>query len=174
MRRLRIARSFLTVFLLFAAAGGGGCGYSLQGNLPDHLKTVSVPVFKNKTTEAGAESTITAAVINAFTSNGRLKVVSLDQADSVLDGEVTGYQVQSLTYDSRLNLRSYNLTVTMNVRFRDLRRPELLWQENGLVENVSFDVAGQVSDTISREEGAVKQAALEIGRKIVNRAVDRF
>ncbi len=169
----RMARLFLSAVLVLAAAVGG-CGYSLQGNLPDHLKTVSVPVFKNVTTEAGAESTITAAVINAFTSNGRLKVVSLDQADSVLDGEVTGYQVQSLTYDSRLNLRSYRLTVTMNVRFRDLRRTELLWQENGLVENVSFDVAGQVSDTISREEGAVKQAALEIGRKIVNRAVDRF
>jgi outer membrane lipopolysaccharide assembly protein LptE/RlpB len=172
MSRLRIARSFLPAALVLAAAAG--CGYSLQGNLPDHLKTVSVPVFKNRTTESGAETTITAAVINAFTSNGRLKVVSLDQADSVLDGEVTGYQVQSLTYDSRLNLRSYRLTVTMNVRFRDLRRTELLWQENGLVENVSFDVAGQVSDTISREEGAVKQAALEIGRKVVNRAVDRF
>ena len=173
MSRLRVARAFLPAVLILAAAAGG-CGYTLQGNLPDHLKTVSVPVFKNRTTEAGAESTITAAVINAFTSNGRLKVVSLDQADSVLDGEVTGYQVQSLTYDSRLNLRSYRLTVTMNVRFRDLRRTELLWQENGLVENVSFDVAGQVSDTISREEGAVKQAALEIGRKLVNRAVDRF
>jgi outer membrane lipopolysaccharide assembly protein LptE/RlpB len=172
MSRLRIARSFLPAVLVLAAAAG--CGYSLQGNLPDHLKTVSVPVFKNRTTESGAETTLTAAVINAFTSNGRLKVVSLDQADSVLDGEVTGYQVQSLTYDSRLNLRSYRLTVTMNVRFRDLRRTELLWQENGLVEDVSFDVAGQVSDTISREEGAVKQAALEIGRKVVNRAVDRF
>jgi outer membrane lipopolysaccharide assembly protein LptE/RlpB len=172
MSRLRVARAFLAAMLVLAATGG--CGYSLQGNLPDHLKTVSVPVFKNRTTESGAETTITAAVINAFTSNGRLKVVSLDNADSVLDGEVTGYQVQSLTYDSRLNLRSYRLTVTMNVRFRDLRRTELLWQENGLVENVSFDVAGQVSDTISREEGAVKQAALEIGRKIVNRAVDRF
>ena len=172
MSRLRIARSFLPAVLVLAAAAG--CGYSLQGNLPDHLKTVSVPVFKNRTTESGAETTITAAVINAFTSNGRLKVVSLDQADSVLDGEVTGYQVQSLTYDSRLNLRSYRLTVTMNVRFRDVRRTELLWQQDSLVENVSFDVAGQVSDTISREEGAVKQAALEIGRKVVNRAVDRF
>jgi hypothetical protein len=173
MGRLRVARACLPAVLVLAAAAGG-CGYSLQGNLPDHLKSVSVPVFKNRTTEAGAESTITAAVINAFTTNGRLKVVSLDEADSVLDGEVTGYQVQSLTYDSSLNLRSYRLTVIMNVRFRDLRRTELLWQENGLVEQVSFDVAGQVSDTISREEGAVKQAALEIGRKIVNRAVDRF
>lgn len=160
--------------MLLLASAAGGCGYSLQGNLPDHLKTVSVPLFRNRTTEAGAESTITAAVVNAFTSNGRLRVVSLDQADSVLDGEITGYQVQSLTYDSKLNLRSYRLTVTMNVSFRDLRRAELLWQQDGLVEDVSFDVAGQVSDTISREEGAVKQAAVEIGRKLVNHAVDRF
>jgi hypothetical protein len=56
MRRLRIARSFLTVFLLFAGAGGGGCGYWLQGNPPHHLKTVSVPVFKNQTTEAGRKA----------------------------------------------------------------------------------------------------------------------
>jgi hypothetical protein len=156
------------------ASATGGCGYTLQGNLPEHLKTVSVPVFKNKTTEAGAESTITAAVVNAFTSNGRLRVVPLDKADAVLEGAITGYSVQSLTYDSKLNLRSYRLTVSMDVSFRDLRRSELLWQQSGLVEEVAFDVAGQVSDTISREEGAVKQAALEIGRKVVNRAVDRF
>jgi outer membrane lipopolysaccharide assembly protein LptE/RlpB len=173
MSRRGAIRALLSAALLLAAVAGG-CGYSLRGNLPDHLKTVSVPVFRNQTTEAGAESTITSAVVNAFTSSGRLKVVSLDAADSVLDGEITGYQVQSLTYDSKLNLRSYRLTVTVNVHFRDLRRTEMLWQQNGLVEEVSFDVAGQVSDTISREEGAVKQAALEIGRKIVGHAVDRF
>ena len=173
MSRLLRIRALLSAALLIAAAAGG-CGYSLRGNLPDHLKTVSVPLFRNQTTEAGVESTITSAVVNAFTSSGRLKVVSLDDADSILDGDITGYQVQSLTYDSKLNLRSYRLTVTMNVRFRDLRRTETLWQQDGLVEEVSFDVAGQVSDTISREEGAVKQAALEIGRKIVGHAVDRF
>jgi outer membrane lipopolysaccharide assembly protein LptE/RlpB len=173
MSRSRAIRALLSAALVLATVAGG-CGYSLRGNLPDHLKTVSVPMFRNQTSEAGAESTITAAVVNAFTSSGRLKVVSLDDADSVLDGEITGYQVQSLTYDSKLNLRSYRLTVTMNVHFRDLRRAEMLWQQQGLVEEVSFDVAGQVSDTISREEGAAKQAALEIGRKIVNHAVDRF
>ena len=173
MSRHRVVRALLAAVLLLAAAAGG-CGYSFRGNLPDHLKTVSVPLFRNRTTEAGAESTITSAVVSAFTSNGRLKVVSLEQADSVLDGEITGYSVQSLTYDSRLNLRSYRLTVTMNVRFRDLRHTEMLWQQDGLVVDVSFDVAGQVSETISREEGAVKQAALEIGRKLVGHAVDRF
>ena len=68
MSRLRLRGALLAAALVASAAGG--CGYTLQGNLPEHLKTVSVPVFKNKTTEAGAESTITAAVVNAFTSNG--------------------------------------------------------------------------------------------------------
>jgi hypothetical protein len=145
-----------------------------MGNLPDHLKTVSVPVFKNSSNESGAESTITAGVINAFTTNGRLRVVPIDRADSVLEGEITSYTVQSLTYDSNLNLRSYMLTVSMNVRFRDLKKSELLWQQSGLTEQVPFDVAGQVSDTISREEGAVKQAALQIGQRVVNHAIDRF
>src|SRR5882724_13224799 len=108
MSRLSLRRALLAAALV--ASVTGGCGYALQGNLPDHLKTVSVPVFKNRTTEAGAESTITAAVVNAFTTNGRLRVVALDKADSVLEGEVIGYRVQSLTYDSKLNLRSYRLT----------------------------------------------------------------
>ena len=90
MSRRRAIRALLSAALVLGASASG-CGYSLRGNLPDHLKTVSVPVFKNRTTEAGAESTITAAVVNAFTSSGRLKVVALDAADSVLDGEITGY-----------------------------------------------------------------------------------
>ena len=74
----------------------GGCGYTLQGNLPDHLKTVSVPVFKNRTTEPGAESTITSAVVNAFTTNGRLQGGRRStEADSILEGEIIGYSVQS-------------------------------------------------------------------------------
>src|SRR5213593_1212202 len=88
MSRIKLAGVLLAGVLL--AWMSGGCGYTLQGNLPGDLKTVSVPVFKNRTTEAGAESTITSAVVNAFTTNGRLRVVALDKADSVLEGEIIG------------------------------------------------------------------------------------
>ncbi len=163
-----------TILALAAALCVAGCGYSLQGNLPDHIKSVAVPVFRNRTTEPGVESTISSAVVNAFTTNGKLRVVSLDAADSMLEGEIIGFEVQSLAFDSRLNLRSYRLAVTMNVRFRDLKKSAMLWEQQGLREVVDFQVAGQVADTVSREEGAVKQAAVEIGRKLVNHAVDRF
>ena len=55
-----------------------------------------------------------------------------------------------------------------------MRQSALLWRQEGLQETADFQVEGSVSDTVSPREGAVVQAATEIGRKVVNLAVDRF
>ncbi len=171
MRRTVGALAALAVVLVAAL---GGCGYSFRGNLPDHIRTVAVPIFTNKTQEPAVENAITAAVIDAFSNSGKLKVVSAGQADSVLEGEIVGYQLQSIAFDRQLNVREYRLLVTLNIQFRDVRRGGMLWRQEGLQETSDFRVPGQVSETISREEGAVREAARDIGRKIVNLAVDRF
>jgi len=160
--------------LLLAAVVLAGCGYSTRGSLPDHIKTVAVPIFKNRTLEPGVESAITSGVVNAFSSGGRVKVVPIDEADAVLQGEVVGYSLDGLSFDTNANVRAYRLRLVLNVEFRDVRRSAMLWRQEGLSETSDFQVAGQVSDTIARGQGAVQQAAAEIGRKVVNLAVDRF
>jgi outer membrane lipopolysaccharide assembly protein LptE/RlpB len=160
--------------LALAALLLAGCGYSTRGSLPDHIKTVAVPIFKNRTLEPGVESAITSGVVNAFSSGGRVKVVPLDEADAILQGEVVGYSLDGLSFDTNANVRAYRLRVVLNVEFRDVRRSAMLWRQEGLSETSDFQVAGQVSDTIARGQGAVQQAAAEIGRKVVNLAVDRF
>jgi len=151
-----------------------GCGYSFRGNLPDHIKTVAVPVFTNKTSEPAVESLLTSAVVQAFASNGRLRVVKPEDADAILDGEVVGYSVQSIAFDNQANVRQYRLQVTMNLKFRDVRRNTVLFDQQGLREKADFQVLGAVSQTIGAEEGAVRTAATEIGRSIVSLTVDRF
>jgi hypothetical protein len=47
-------------------------------------------------------------------------------------------------------------------------------KEDGLEEQENFRVQGQVSDSIAREDVAARQAAVDIGRRIVASAVDRF
>ena len=160
--------------LVLAAVLLAGCGYSTRGSLPDHIKTVAVPIFKNRTLEPGVESAITSGVVNAFSSGGRVKVVPIDEADAVLQGEVVGYSLDGLSFDTNANVRAYRLRLVLNVEFRDVRRSAMLWRQEGLSETSDFQVAGQVSDTIARGQGAVQQAAAEIGRKVVNLAVDRF
>jgi len=160
--------------LLLAALLLAGCGYSARGSLPDHIKTVAVPVFKNRTLEPGVESAITSGVVNAFSNRGRVRVVPVDQADAILEGEVVGYSLDGLAFDRNANVRAYRLRLVLNVEFRDVRRSAVLWREEGLEETSDFQVEGQVSDTVARGQGAVLQAASEIGRKVVSLAVDRF
>lgn len=152
----------------------GGCGYSLRGTLPDHIKTVAVPVFVNRTPEPAVENFLTRAVIEAFSTNGRLRVVAAEAADSLLEGEVVGYQVQSIAFDPRANVRQYRLVVTLNLRFRDVRRNTVLFQQDGVEEKADFRVQGAVSQTISREETALRTAAVEVARAVVSLALDRF
>ena len=160
--------------LVLLAVALAGCGYSFRGNLPDHIKTVAVPVFTNKTSEPAVESLLTSAVVQAFASNGRLRVVKPEEADAILDGEVVGYSVQSIAFDNQANVRQYRLQVTMNLKLRDVRRSAVLFEQQGLKEKADFQVLGAVSQTIGAEEGAVRTAAIEIARSIVSLTVDRF
>jgi len=164
----------LVGLLVLLAVLAGGCGYSLRGNLPGHIKTVAVPIFKNRTSEPGVENFLTGAVVEAFSTNGRLKVVGPEQADSILEGEVVGYQVQSVAFDPRANVQQYRLVVTLNLRFRDVRRDAILFEQQNLQERSDFRTLGVVAQTISREETALRAAATEIARAIVALAVDRF
>ena len=156
------------------AAAVAGCGYSFRGTLPEHIQTVAVPLFANKTGEPRIESLLTSAVIEAFSTNGRLRVVKREDADAILEGEVVGYSLLSISYDSQANVRQYRLLLTMNLKLLDMRRSGVLFEEHGLREKADFQVMNAVSQTISVEETAVRTAATEIARAIVSLTVTRF
>jgi outer membrane lipopolysaccharide assembly protein LptE/RlpB len=168
------ARGSLFVLLLAVVLGGSGCGYSWRGTLPEHIRTVAVPVFKNKTSEPAVENFLTRAIVEAFSTNGRLRVVTPERADSILEGEVVGYEVQSVAFDPRVNVRQYRLIVTLNLRYRDVRQERVLLERAGLQERADFRVPGAVSETIAREEAAVRTAAAEIARSVVSLTLERF
>src|SRR5919106_382505 len=158
LRRLSLRR----VLLVGIAALVAGCGYSVRGHLPADVKTVAVPILQNRTTKPAVETEMTRALADAFATDGRLRVVSRDAADSVLEGEVTGYELVSIAFDPAANVRLYRLVVTMNVRFRDVRRNTVLFEQQGLSEKADFRVSGAVSETISREEVALRLATADI------------
>ena len=148
----RRALGVMALFLLSA-----GCGYSWRGSLPPHIKTVGVPVFANRTQWPNIEAAMTAAVVSAFATDGRLKVVNPSEADAILEGEIINYQVTVLAFDSNANPQQYRLFV-----------------ERGLQERVDYLAAPVVADTIARQDAAIVPVAQIIGRDIVARAVDPF
>lgn len=166
--RLRVAA------LVAVASALAGCGYAFHGTLPNHIKTIAVPIFVNRTQQPAVESVITRAIVDAFATNGRLRVVRPEDADAILDGEVIAYSVGPIAVDPSLAVQQYRLGVTLNLRLRDLRRHAVLFEQRNFSEQADFRVAGSVAQTLSVEAGALQQAATEIGRSVVSLALDRF
>src|SRR5204863_456482 len=126
------------------------------------------------TPDPAVEHVLAQAVVHAFSTNGRLRVVKPEEADALLEGEVVGYQIQPLALDPRANIQQYRLLVTMNLKMRDVRRNTLLFEQARFQEKSDFRVVGAVSQTIAREETALQAAAVDIARAIVSLAIDRF
>jgi hypothetical protein len=101
-------------------------------------------------------------------------VVRPEDADSVLNGEVTGYSVGAIAVDPSLNAQQYRLSVTLNLRMQDVRLNTVLFEHTGFSEQTDFLVAGSVAQTVSIEAGALQQAATQIAQAVVSLALDRF
>ena len=51
-----------------------------RGNLPAHIQTVAVPIFVNRTSEPAVENVVAQAVVQAFSTSGRLRVVTPERS----------------------------------------------------------------------------------------------
>jgi hypothetical protein len=153
----------------------GGCGYSLRTSLPPGIKSVHVPVLVNKTAEPGIEDFITQALTQAVVQGARVRIArSAQDADAILEGSIVEYRLSSLSFDRSANVTSYRLTIALDLTFKDLKQNRVIWKQDRIEERADFQVAGQVTQTLAREEVAVQRAAVDVARAIVSFAFEGF
>jgi hypothetical protein len=165
----------LVLTLLAPAVLLGGCGYSLRTSLPPGIRIVHVPVLVNKTAEPGIEDFITQALTQAVVQGARVRIAAnAQEADATLEGSIVEYRLTSLSFDRSANVTSYRLTIALALTFKDLKQNKVLWKQDRVEERADFQVAGQVTQTLAREEVAVQRAAVEVARAIVSFAFEGF
>ena len=162
----------LALALALAAAG---CGYSLRASLPANIKTVHIPTLENRTQEPGIEDFVTQALTQALVTSGVARIASnAAEADGVLEGSIVEYSLNSLSFDRVANVTRYRLQIALSLSLRDRRTGEVIWKQDRIEERSDFPVSGQVTQTISREQDAVRRAAVDLSRAIVSLAFEGF
>lgn len=162
----------LALALALAAAG---CGYSLRASLPANIKTVHIPTLENRTQEPGIEDFVTQALTQALVTSGVARIASnAAEADGVLEGSIVEYSLNSLSFDGAANVTRYRLQIALSLALRDRRTGEVIWKQDRIEERSDFPVSGRVTQTISREQDAVRRAAVDVGRAIVSLAFEGF
>lgn len=160
----------ISVFIL-ALTGISGCGsYRLGTTLPANMKTVFIPTFKNSTYQTGIEIDITNEVIQRFRIDGNLQPVSRQEADTMLLGEITGWDRQVLSYrgDTEEVVEEYRLYVHARITFKDIRNGKTLISQQPVQGKTDFFIDGTLADS---EERARPDAYEDLATQIVDAVV---
>ena len=149
-----------------------GCGYTTGSLLPERIKTIAIPVFKNSITQSslayeyhpGLEADVTRETIDRFLFDGTLKVIDDENADLVLRGELIDYIKDPLTYahDSK-TVTEYRLSLVVNATCYDTSEGVFMWKQK---------IIGKWNYFPDVDEAAALALALDdLAKNIVDRTI---
>jgi hypothetical protein len=117
------------------------------------------------------EVKVTNAVIDRLLYDGNLKVVDLESADLLLQGEVVNYLRQPLRYSDAKDILEYRLNIIVNFTLKDLRSDKIVLEDKNLAADTTYFVTGKSAKT---EDSALIGLVEDLARRIINRIVDRW
>lgn len=154
-----------------------GCSYGFTGSvnsLPQDIKSIAIPVFRNNTSEFGIETIFTNTVIDEFLHSNLLPIKREDQADAILLGTIQSIYVSSLAYGKRDIATERRATVWLDIVLKKKEDGKVLWQVKNLSDRQEFTVG---SDPVRQDEyikEAIRQIAIRTAEKIHYRTFENF
>lgn len=141
--------------------------YSFKGALPSYLKTISIPLFEDRTSWAGLREEMTNKVIDAFISDNSLRVIEDEKAaDLVLQGTISRIQEKYVAITGGEQVEQKQIWVFVSVKCINQKIDKELW--SGSLSDF-YQVSG--AGTLDELNAAVSFAVDKIVEDIVNKTI---
>jgi hypothetical protein len=152
------------MLVLPACSSDASKGYSFASTYPEGVKTVTVPVFDNRTFYPGLEVQLTEAIVKQLQASSGLKVTSAAHADSRLTGSITGAELRRQTLDKTTGLvQEQAFQLTIDFEWRDARSGKLLTARKNFAATDTFIPARPSGERIEvGQQGAIQRLARDI------------
>ena len=171
-------RKLIVIPVLLAAIGIGlsNCGYKLTGfgnQVPEHIKTIVIPDFDNKTARYQLDQYITFAVKEEFIKRSDLMLADREgRADAVLEGTINRFDVTPISYGDDASANLYKVTIAVDVRFIDLKTNEIIFEGKGISFTDTYEI--DEDDFFSQETETLLKIAEEFAASIVTTILENF
>ncbi len=156
-----------------------GCGYHTAGHavqLPDNVKTIAVPTFKNETLTYRIEQMLTDAVVREFTSRTHYRILNdpSETADATLRGTVLSTTASPLTYDSATGrAASVLVVVSIKVTLTD-RNGKVLYQNPAYLFREQYELSQDLSSFFEEDSPAFRRLSQDFARTLVSNILEGF
>ena len=171
MKFLRGALCFLVSILVSSS-----CGYHLAGygsTLPPHIRAISIPVFKNSSSEPNIQRDATDAIRRAFISDGRLKVTDTSKADLLMRGTLTNYQLRGVSFSSEDSAEEYIVRLGIEVEVYDRIKKRIIFSQK-FTTQWDYRSTSSVVDSESEKQTALKEAYDDLADRLVSTTIEQF
>lgn len=170
---MRVNRFAVFLALLL---GLSGCGYSFVGgvtNVPPGAETIALPVFGNRTSDAGIETDFTNALALEFNrQGGGLRVVA-PPADLTLSGSIDEEYLEGVAYSREVIAVERRVRLRMSARLRNASG-QVLWEDPNIRDNEVYAVSDDPLVTEENRRAAIRRIADRTAFQIHNRALEGF
>lgn len=161
----------LSFCLLFSS-----CGYHLVGTgntLPKHLKSISIPVFDNSSSQPEIHRELTSAILQSFITDGRLKVAKKSDADLVMVGALTYYDLRTASFSSQDLASDIIIELEVEIEVTDQVKNKLFLKKK-LKTQWDYKSTSDIANTETARLEALDEAYKELGNRLVSLIIDQF
>jgi len=162
-------------FLLASA----GCGYHTAGHagqLPESVKTIAIPAFKNETTTYRIEQMLTSSVVREFTTRTHYRILNdpSEAADATLSGTVLSTSASPLAYDTATGrAASVMVVVSIKVTLAD-RDGKVLYQNPAYLFREQYEVSQDLQSFFEEDSPAFRRLSQDFARTLVSNILEGF
>lgn len=170
-----LARNLFLMLLLILLPA---CGYQMAGTgtakLPEHLRTIAIPVLDNVSQEPAINRSLTERIRQSFLRDGRLKLVSNPaNADLVLTGKLTNYSIRAVGFNEFDVATEYWVFIDLDVEVKDRVKNETYLKQT-LKTRWDYRAGIDVVQAETARQEAFRQAYRLLGNRLVSLVVDKF
>lgn len=153
------------------------CGYHLSGtgsSLPEHIQTVSVPMFKNMTTRYELDTKLTQRVIDELVARGKIEISKDEEsADALLTGEILSFRAIPVAFSGESAADRYNIIIVTKILLRDNVSRKVIYSNPSMVYHYEYGVP-EGTDFESVESLAIDVVAERFARSLVSTILEGF
>jgi curli biogenesis system outer membrane secretion channel CsgG len=160
-----------------ALAFAGACGYRVVGyggQLPGGITRVEVPVFENQTSRSDIGRVLTEDFINQLLGSAKVHVAAREGAQAVIQGTVTTYKREPISFDSKQKPLANRLTIVMDVLLVSKGDQKVLFGEKAVSVRYDYVVKTDLQQNDKLEEDALRNVSKQMSQKLVSLMLESF
>ena len=134
--------------------------YSFSGSMSPGINSIAIPIFDDVSSEFQIREKITNSVIQKFIIDNNLKVVSLEEANSILKGTIVKVEDNPVSLRPNESASAFELYIYVKLDYIDQKSKKIIFQKN-------LRGRGTYSNPSQRDDG-INEAVDKISTDILN------